>query len=98
MKDALYIQLAPFKLKEGVDESRLLEASQAFQERFVSRQPGISKRILLRAKHGGYADLVFFATKEDADRVAAAESSSEACHAFFQIMQRRTRVSPTWAC
>ena len=60
MKNATYIMLAPGQLKEGVDESRLLEASETFQRNFVSKQPGIVRRILLRAKNGGYADLVFF--------------------------------------
>ena len=41
MKDAMYIQLAPIQLNEGVTEAKLLEASEAFQERFVRKQQGI---------------------------------------------------------
>jgi hypothetical protein len=43
--------------------------------------------ILLKAKHGGYADLVCFESKEDADRVAQAEATSEHCLALFQLLQ-----------
>lgn len=87
MKNAQYVQLAQIQLKDGVDEAKLLEVSEAFQEAFVKKQKGIVRRVLLRAKHGGYADLVFFESKEHADRVAEAEATSEHCLAFFSIMQ-----------
>jgi hypothetical protein len=87
MHKMMYIQLVPAQLKEGVDEAQLLDASDAFQRNFVSNQKGIIRRILVRAKHGGYADIVFFESKEDADRVADAEASSEHCAALFQLMQ-----------
>lgn len=82
-----YIQLAPARLKDGVDEKTLLDASDAFQSSFVNKQQGVLKRILLRAKGGGYADLVFFESKEAADRVAATEQTSEQCLEFFKIME-----------
>jgi len=82
----MYVQLAPIRLKAGVDEAALLKASDAFQS-FVDRQKGIIKRLLLRNKDGGYADLVFFETKEDADRVAEIEQTSQECLDFFTIME-----------
>src|SRR5688572_23916874 len=82
----MYIQLAPIQLKEGVSETQLLALSEAFQKDFVSKQQGILRRILVKAKHGGYADLVFFESKEDADRVATAEATSEHCLAFFDLL------------
>ena len=70
-----------------VDEGKLLDASELFQRNFVDKQPGILRRILLRAKNGGYADLVFFESKEHADRVAEAEATSEHCQALFELFQ-----------
>lgn len=87
MKNSMYIQLAPIQLREGIDEAKLLETSEAFHTNFVSKQKGILRRILVKAKHGGYADLVFFESKEAADRVAEAEATSEHCLALFQILQ-----------
>jgi hypothetical protein len=87
MKSAQYIQLVQLRLKEGVGEAKFLEVSETFQKNFVSHQQGIVRRILLKAKHGGYADLVFFETKADADRVAQAEATSDLCHALFDILQ-----------
>jgi hypothetical protein len=83
----MYILLAPIELREGVDERTLLETSEKFQAAFVSKQKGVLRRVLMRSKQGGYADLVFFASKEDADRVVEAEATSEHCMEFFKIMQ-----------
>ncbi len=86
--------LAPIQLKEGVSETALIEASDAFQARFVDRHPGIQKRLLLRAKDGGYADLVFFANKDAADRVVEAEKTSDACLDYFKVMEISENASP----
>lgn len=83
----MYVQLAPIRLKDGVDEKTLQQASRAFQLDFVSKQKGISRRMLLKSKDGSYADLVFFETREDAERVARIEQTSQECQEFFKIMQ-----------
>lgn len=87
MNERMYIQLAPIRLKDGFDEKALLEASDAFQANFVSKQQGIVKRMLMKGKDGGYADLVFFESKDDAGRVARAEETSQECVEFFKIME-----------
>ncbi|MCI0603207.1 hypothetical protein L0156_09345, partial [bacterium] len=63
----MYIQLAPIKLKKGIDENTLLKASDVFQVSFVNKQKGIMKRMLIKGKDGNYFDLVFFESQEDAD-------------------------------
>lgn len=87
MTKRTYVQLAPIRLKDGLDETALLEASDAFQASFVSRQEGIMKRVLLKGKDGSYADLVFFESKDDADRVAKIEQTSPECREFLKIME-----------
>jgi hypothetical protein len=87
MTKRMYVQLAPIRLKDGFDEKALLEASDAFQVSFVSKQEGIMKRVLLKGQDGGYADLVFFESKDDAERVARIEESSQECLDFFKIMK-----------
>ena len=87
MTKRMYVQLAPIRLKDGFDEKALLEASDAFQVSFVSKQQGIVKRELLKGQDGGYADLVFFESKDDADRVARIEETSQECLEFFKIMK-----------
>ena len=87
MSNKTYVVLAPIQLKPGIDEKQLLAASDEFERDFVKKQRGITKRMLLRGKHGGYADLVFFESKEDADRVAKIEETSEECARLFGIME-----------
>lgn len=65
---------------------------------FVRKQTGVVKRMLLRGKYGGYADLVFFRSKDDADRVAKIEETSVECLELFKIMEAQTQVFRTWAC
>ena len=89
-----YVMLAPIQLKDGVGEKALIDASDAFQSRFVSRQDGSQKRLLLRAADGSYADLVFFASKDAAERVVEAEKTSEACLDYFKIMAIPEDASP----
>ncbi|EKR66294.1 hypothetical protein LEP1GSC036_3964 [Leptospira weilii str. 2006001853] len=84
----MYIQLAPGRAKVGVDEATILKASDEFETHFVKQQKGIIKRILMKGKGGTYADLVFFESKEAADRVAEAEQAGHpACLDFFQLFE-----------
>jgi hypothetical protein len=85
MKQAHHVLLAPFRLAEGVTEAQLLARSAAFQEHFVRAHPGILRRVLVRAEHGGYADLVFFESKEVASRVMEAEATSEHFRALLAL-------------
>jgi hypothetical protein len=94
MAKDFYVMLAPIELKDGVDEAALIAASDAFEVDFASRHKGIVRRLLLRAEHGGYADLVFFESKADADRVAQAEAASAACMAYFKIMKTPDEGQP----
>ncbi len=87
MDKKMYVQIAPIQLKEGIDENTLLEASDTFQVNFVNKQTGIISRDLLKGKDGNYVDLVFFESKEDADRIAKIEETSPACFEFFTIME-----------
>jgi hypothetical protein len=82
----MHIALAPFRLKTGVSEDVLVSTSDDFEKRFVQKQDGILKRILVKDTSGGYADIVFFADLAALDRVVEAEQNSEVCAAFFSIM------------
>jgi len=87
MTNKTYVVLARMQLKPGIDEKQLLAASDEFERDFVKKQQGITKRMLLRGKQGSYADLVFFESKADFDRVAKIEETSEECARLFAIME-----------
>ena len=78
--------MAPFKLAEGKTEEDLVAASNHFQEAFVSKQPGVLRRELIRTGDGAYMDIVQFRSQEDAEAIIEAEATSEDCHIFFAVM------------
>ena len=78
--------LAPIKIAQGKTESDLLQASERFQEEFARHQPGILRRELIRKSEGEYIDIVQFRSAKDAQDVMEKEQESEACHAFFSVM------------
>jgi hypothetical protein len=82
----MQIALAPFRLKPGVTQKRLLDASDEFERSFVDAQRGVDRRILVRGADGGYADIVFFSDREAMERVLEAEENNDACAAFFSLM------------
>jgi hypothetical protein len=82
----MHIALAPFELKAGVSEQALVAASDRFEADFAGKQDGIIRRDLVKDGNGGYAELVLFRDRESLDRVIEAEQKSEACAAFFSIM------------
>ncbi len=82
----MHIALAPFTLRAGVSEERLLTTSDDFDASFVKNQDGILRRILVRDGEGGYADIVFFEDEQAIEAALEAEQTSEVCAAFFSIM------------
>lgn len=77
---------APIKLAAGKSEADLLAASAIFQREFVDSQPGVLRRELVRKGDGTYLDIVRFRSKKDAVIVMEREKESDACHAFFSVM------------
>ncbi len=78
--------LAPIKLAAGKTEADLLAASDRFQEEFVSNQPGVLRRELVRKAAGEYIDIVQFQSSEDVEDVTDKEKTSTVCQAFFAVM------------
>ncbi len=78
--------IAPIKLAPGITEEQFLEASERFQNEFVSLEPGVLRRELIRKGDGLFADIVLFRSAADADQVIEKERESEVCGAFFSLM------------
>ncbi len=78
--------LAPFKLSEDKSETDLLAASDQFQNAFVSHYSGVLRRELIKTGDKTYMDIVQFSSRKVAEEIIAAEAESEACHAFFSVM------------
>jgi len=84
--------LASIKLAKGKTEADLLAASEKFQKDFVSLQPGILRRELVKKAEGNYMDIVQFRSREDADDVIEKEKTSSVCQDFFSVMDMTDMV------
>jgi hypothetical protein len=78
--------LAPIKLAAEKTEADLLAASEHFQNEFVSQQPGVLRRELIRTGEGQYMDIIQFRSKEDLQKVMEEEAKSPVCREFFSVM------------
>ncbi len=85
MKNAVTV-LVPFTLTKGKTEQDMVDASNQFQEHFVNHHEGVLRREIIKTGERSYTDIVQFRSREDAERVIAAEAASEDCQAFFSVM------------
>ena len=79
------IEWASFRLKAGVEEEAMLAASETLQEQFLEPLPGYLGRETIRMD-GGYADLVRWASRAEADAAMSKAAESTACAAYFALM------------
>lgn len=80
------IEWAPFRLRAGVTEDQLAEASARLQAEFLGGRPGFIARDLVRGPDGGYVDVVRWASHAAAEAAMAAIRESPACAAYFALM------------
>ena len=81
------VEIATITLKPGKTETQLLAASDVFQMDFVKGMKGFIRRELVHLKDNEYADIIHWQTKKDADAVMEKAMSSDACMAFFSLME-----------
>lgn len=82
----MVIEWAPFRLREGVTDAELLEASAAIQRDFLDRQPGFLRRELARSDDGIWSDVVHWSDAAAARAAMDTAASSPACHRYFHLM------------
>jgi len=85
--NGIVVEWAPFEVREGVSDEQLLRASEHIQKEFLVKQKGYIKRELLRGEGNQWVDLVYWASKEDANAAIQNAMNSEAYGAFFGLME-----------
>ena len=86
MTDETVVELAPFRLAEGVTGTMLIAASDDLQAEFLAHQPGFVARELLEGVDGQWTDVVHWRTKADAERAMQTVAASPACAKYFALM------------
>src|SRR5262245_64462075 len=80
------IEWAPYRLAKGVDETRLLAASEVLQREFVSQQRGFIRRELLKGQASPWVDLVYWDSLSAAEEAARNAMNSPVCQTYFALM------------
>ncbi len=94
MKNNQVIEWAPFRLKDGVDETKFLAASDAMQEGFLRGQKGFVKRELVKSVDGQWADVVYWETPADAEAAMSNAMANTACLNYFDMLQGANHEHP----
>jgi len=63
------MEFCTFKLKEGVDENKMLEAAKNMEYEFLSKEVGFLGHRVLKSKDGTYVDIAFADTQEQAEKI-----------------------------
>ncbi|MCI0554644.1 MAG: hypothetical protein L0287_27160 [Anaerolineae bacterium] len=80
------IEWAPFRLKEGADEAAFLSASEDLQRDFLNQQQGFVRRELVRAGNEQWADVVYWASRADAEEAVKHAMDYPACLRYFEML------------
>ena len=92
--EGVIVEIAPIELKEGVSEDLLILASKTLEKEFLAKQDGYIKRELLKEKEGHYIDIVYWASKDAANKALEVAMTSEACGAYFSLMVAADHDNP----
>ncbi len=83
MTQGLGYEFAKFRLKEGISQEVLLEASSAMDEYFFPTQDGFISHTLIGLEGSEYMDMIIATTKENAERICGNWYGNGYCEAFL---------------
>lgn len=79
-------EIGRFRLKPGVTEAQLIAASRDMEATHLQRQPGFVSHHVVRLDDGLYLDLVFAASRADAERICGSWLGQAQCEAFLALI------------
>ena len=80
----LIVEVAQFKLAEGVSEEEFLKEAEAVQKGFLEKQSGYIDRELLKTEDGLWADVLHWKTMKEAQKAAEVMMGNPAAQGFMQ--------------
>jgi heme-degrading monooxygenase HmoA len=82
----LIVELAQFKLADGVDEQSFLRAADAVQEDFLRKQDGYIDRELLKGEDNQWLDILHWSSLEEAQQASEAMLQAPSAAGFMQAI------------
>lgn len=67
----MYKDIINYQLAEGIAEKQLLDIARSVAEKWMSNQPGFIKWEIHNIKEDQYTDIVYWKTREDAEKAEA---------------------------
>ena len=86
MNRRFVVEWAQFRAAAGVDEATVLEASRVLQSEFLDKQDGFIRRELFKGPQDSWADLLYWQSREAAERALGKAFSSPACSRYFALI------------
>lgn len=84
MKNAL--EIAIYKIKEGVSDANFMRMSSEMEENFAKKQEGFIKRTFAKSESGDWVDVIYWETMSDATKASEAAMKSPACAPMFEVL------------
>jgi quinol monooxygenase YgiN len=89
MEHSKVVEIARFKMAEGVKEEDFLKAADAMTDE-LKVQGGFIRRELLRDEEGRWTDIVHWQSWTDAQQAAGKVMDLPKCLNFFQMLDRNS--------
>jgi hypothetical protein len=80
------VEWAQFRAAADIDEATVLEASRALQFEFLDKQDGFIRRELFKGPDDSWADLLYWESREAAERALRNAADSPACSRYFALI------------
>ncbi|RFA39321.1 hypothetical protein CAL65_00410 [Alkalilimnicola ehrlichii] len=90
------VEFATFRLREGVDEKTLLEASENVDREFLAHEEGLLGHVLLKGPDGVYADLALADSQARAEAVCAKWTSNAVALKYIELLDETSVDMTFW--
>ena len=85
MTEATTVELTSFKLVEGADEAKFIDAANQMQNTFLNDQEGFVKRTLVKGENG-WTDIVYWKSPQSMQNAMKKAESSAEVAPFMQMI------------
>jgi heme-degrading monooxygenase HmoA len=83
---SIIVEVAMFKLNEGVTDQAFISEAAKVQESFLKNQKGYLDRELLKDENGQWFDILHWASMEEAQTAAQVMMQEAECQPFVQMI------------
>jgi len=91
------MEFCTFKLKEGADESEMLEAAKNMEKEFLSKEDGFLGHRVLKGKDGTYVDIAFADTQEQAELICSKWVENEFSLEYLEFIDSESVDLSFWS-